>query len=276
MSRVALDLKDQQTVQMAAAHLRRRQRGKDSAIRIGAVATILVLWEIVGRTVNPLLFASPSRIAGAAVYVVGSGELWKYMSVSLKVFAIGVSLGTLVGVIVGIAMARFRLLDLSLEPLTIALYSTPAVALVPLLVVWFGTGDKAKSVVIFFFALFPILINTYQGVKNVDPRLLEVSRSFRSTERALWFDVIIPASLPFIVAGLRLGIGRALVGMVIADLYTAVSGIGYLIVKYAQLIQMDRQFVPVVMLSLLGVTLVQVLRWLEVKVAPWQQHGRDE
>ncbi len=263
-------------MQSAAARLSRRQRSKDHAIRVGAVAVIFLLWEALGRQMNPLLFTPPSQIARAAVYVVGSGELWKYLSVSLKSFGIGVSLGTVAGIVMGVAMARFRPLDLSLEPFMIALYSTPTVALVPLIVVWFGTGDKAKAVVIFLFALFPILLNTYQGVKNVDPRLLEVARSFRSTERELWFDVIVPASLPFIVAGVRLGIGRGLVGMVISDLLLAVSGIGYLMVRYGQLIQIDRLFVPVVTLALLGVTLVQLLRWLEIKVAPWQQAGRDD
>ncbi len=272
----ALELKERQAVQSAAARLRRRQRRKDLTIRVGGAAVIFLLWETLGRQMNPLLFTPPSQIARAAVYVVGSGELWKYLSVSLKVFAIGISFGTVAGIVMGVAMARFRALDLSLEPFMIALYSTPTVALVPLIIVWFGTGDKAKSVAIFLFALFPILLNTYQGVKSVDPRLLEVARSFRSGERALWLDVILPASLPFIVAGLRLGIGRGLVGMVISDLLLAVSGIGYLMVKYGQLIQIDRLFVPVVTLSLLGVTLVQLLRWIETRVAPWQQQGRDD
>lgn len=273
---IGLQLKYQQAVRSAAARLNRRQRWEDLAIRVAAVAVILLLWELGARQMNPLLFVPPSRIAQAAVYVVGSGELWKYLSISLKAFVIGVCGGTVAGIVVGVALARFRPLDLSLEPFMIALYSTPTVALIPLMMIWFGTGEKAKSVVIFLFALFPILLNTYQGVKSVDSRLLEVARSFRSTERALWLDVIIPASLPFIVAGMRLGIGRALVGMVISDLLLAVTGIGYLIVKYQMLFQVDRMFVPVVTLSLLGITLVQVLRWLETKVAPWQQHGRDE
>ncbi len=272
----ALELRERQAVQLAAAQLRQRQRWKDLAIRLGGVVVILLLWEGLGRQMNPLLFTPPSQIARAAVYVVGSGELWKYLSVSLKVFAIGITLGTIAGIVIGVAMARFRPLDLSLEPFMIALYSTPTVALIPLIIVWFGTGDKAKSVAIFLFALFPILLNTYQGVKGVDPRLLEVARSFRSSERALWLDVIIPAALPFIIAGLRLGIGRGLVGMVISDLLLAVSGIGYLMVRYGQLMQIDRLFVPVVTLSLLGVTLVQLLRWVEARVAPWQHQGRDD
>jgi NitT/TauT family transport system permease protein len=246
------------------------------AVRVGAAVIVLGAWEFFGRQIDPLIFSPPSDIARAAVHVVGSGELWKYLSVSLKVFAIGMALATVVGILAGIAIARFRMLDLAAEPWVIALYSTPMVAVIPLIVVWVGFGDSAKATVIFLFAVFPILLNTYQGVKSVDPRLLEVARAFRSPERALWRDVVIPSSLPFIVAGLRLALGRALVGMIVADLYTAVSGVGYLIVRYAQTMQIDRLFVPVVTLALLGIVLVQGLRWLEMKLAPWQHHARDD
>ena len=275
MAEMTMPLAQREAIHNAAARLRKRQQRHDLAVRIGAAVTILVIWEIAGRQINPLLFTPPTGVARAAVQVIGSGELWKYLRVSLKVFAIGTSLGTVVGIVLGIAMARVRILDLSLEPFMIALYSTPMVALIPLLVLWLGFGDSAKAAVIFMFTVFPILINTYQGVKSVDPKLLEVARSYRSSERALWFDVILPSSLPFMVAGIRLAIGRGLVGMVVADLYTAVSGVGYLIVRYAQNIQIDRLFVPVVVLSMLGITLVQGLRWLEVRVAPWQ-HVRDD
>jgi ABC-type nitrate/sulfonate/bicarbonate transport system permease component len=275
MAEMTAPLTQREAIHSAAARLQRGRRRQDLAIRIGAAFAILLIWEIVGRQINPLLFTPPSGIVRAAGYVVGSGELWKYLKVSLKVFAIGTGLGTIVGIALGIAMARIRILDLSLEPFMIALYSTPMVALIPLLVLWLGFGDSAKAAVIFMFTVFPILINTYQGVKSVDPKLLEVARAYRSSERALWFDVILPSSLPFVVAGVRLAIGRGLVGMVVADLYTAVSGVGYLIVRYAQNIQIDRLFVPVVVLSLLGITLVQGLRWLEIRVAPWQ-HVRED
>lgn len=265
----------QAEVREAAARLRRRQRRGDITVRLIAAAVVVIVWEIGGRMISPFLFAPPSRIVLAGAELIQSGELWKYLSVSLKVFAVGMIAGTVAGIVVGVVTARIRLLDLSLEPFIIALYSTPMVALIPLVVIWAGFGDQAKMVVIFLFAVFPILLNTYQGVKGVEPRLLEVARSFRSPERALWLDVIVPSALPFIVAGMRLALGRALVGMVVADLYTAVSGVGYLIVRYAQNLQIDRVLVPVVILSMMGVTLVQGLRWLETKVAPWTHVADD-
>lgn len=275
MAELTIPFKSREAIQAAARGLQKRQRQQDLAVRIVAAAVLLTIWELGGRRISPLLFATPSAIVGAAGKVIGSGELWKYLQVSLKVFIAGTALGTLIGIVGGVAMARARILDLALEPVVIALYSTPMVALIPLLVLWLGFGDSAKAAVIFLFTLFPVLLNTYQGVKSVDPKLLEVARAYRSSERDLWLDVILPSSLPFMVAGVRLAIGRGLVGMVVADLYTAVSGIGYLIVRYAQNIQIDKLFVPIVVLSLMGVTLVQGLRWLEAKVAPWQ-HVRDD
>ncbi len=275
MAEASLVRSRQMEVREAATLLRRRQRRHDLAVRLLAASVIILIWELGGRAISPFLFAPPSRVVVAGVELIRSGELWKYLSVSLRVFAIGMTLGTAAGIVLGVATARIRLLDLSLEPFIIALYSTPMVALIPLVVIWAGFGDQAKTVVIFLFAIFPILLNTYQGVKGVEPRLLEVARSFRSPERALWLDVIVPSALPFIVSGVRLALGRALVGMVVADLYTAISGVGYLIVKYAQNLQIDRVLVPVVILSMMGVTLVQGLRWLEAKVAPWQ-HVRDD
>ena len=119
------------------------------------------------------------------------------------------------------------------------------------------------------FAFFPMAINTYQGVKNVDPKLIEVGRAFRCSERQLWINIVLPGALPFIVTGLRLAVGRGLIGMVLADLYTAISGIGYLIVRTAATYQVDKMFVPIMTLGLLGVTLTALLRFVEIRVAPW-------
>ena len=145
------------------------------------------------------------------------------------------------------------------------LYSIPSVALVPLIVLWAGFETTAKVIILFLFAFFPMAINTYQGVKNVDPKLIEVGRAFRCSERQLWTNIVLPGALPFIVTGLRLAVGRGLIGMVLADLYTAISGIGYLIVRTASTYQVDKMFVPIVTLGLLGVTLTALLRVLEIR-----------
>ena len=139
----------------------------------------------------------------------------------------------------------------------------------PLIVLWAGYETTAKVIILFLFAFFPMVINTYQGVKAVDPKLLEVGRAFRCSERQFWGNIVLPASLPFIVTGIRLAVGRGMIGMVLADLYTAISGIGYLIVRTAGVLEVDRMFVPIVTLGLLGVTLTAILRYVEKRVAPW-------
>ena len=151
-----------------------------------------------------------------------------------------------------------------------------SVALVPLIVLWAGFDTTAKVIILFLFAFFPMVINTYQGVKSVDPKLLEVGRAFRCSEGQLWGNIILPAALPFIVTGLRLALGRALIGMVLADLYTAISGIGYLIVRTASTYQVDKMFVPIVTLGLLGVTFTALLRLAEKYVAPWTAASSDD
>jgi NitT/TauT family transport system permease protein len=155
------------------------------------------------------------------------------------------------------------------------LYSIPSIALVPLIVIWVGFQLPAKVIILFFFAVFPLIINTYQGVKNVDARLLEVGRAFRCSERQLWTNIVLPSALPFIVTGIRLAVGRGLIGMVFADLYTAVSGIGYLISRTASTYRVDRMFVPIVTLGLLGIALTALLRTLERRVAPWTVAAKE-
>jgi NitT/TauT family transport system permease protein len=130
-------------------------------------------------------------------------------------------------------------------------------------------------IILCFFAFFPPVISTYQGVKNVDPKLLEVGRAFRCSERQLWTNIVLPAAVPFIVTGIRLAVGRALIGMVFADLYTAISGIGYLIVRTASTYRVDRMFVPIVTLGLLGILLTALLRQVERRAAPWTATGQE-
>ncbi|MGH8682145.1 MAG: ABC transporter permease [Burkholderiales bacterium] len=239
--------------------------------RYGSLALVLGAWELLGPRVDPLFFSYPSAIARAAYELTLSGELQKYSLESLQILVYGMALAILVGIPLGVVMARFRPIDWTLDPYINALYATPMVALVPMLVLWFGIRMEAKVTVVFLFAVFPILINTYQGVRKVDPAFVEVARSFGSSERRMWLDVLLPWAVPYIAAGVRLAIGRALVGMIIAEFYTAISGLGYMIVKYAHVFRMDRTFVPVILLMFLGITLTAGLKYLERKVAPWSR-----
>jgi sulfonate transport system permease protein len=252
-----------------ATERRRKRQIQTIAIRVVSVAIVLALWEVLGNHIDPVLFTKPSLVAVAAVQMVASGELWTYLAPSLVVLAIGLSLAAVIGIAVGLLLARFWIADVAFGVYITFLYSIPSVALVPLIVLWTGYETTAKVVILFLFAFFPMAINTYQGVKNVDPKLIEVGRAFRCSEGQLWANIVLPGALPFIVTGLRLAVGRGLIGMVLADLYTAISGVGYLIVRTASTYQVDKMFVPIMTLGLLGVTLTALLRVLERLVAPW-------
>ncbi|HEY7459776.1 MAG TPA: ABC transporter permease [Xanthobacteraceae bacterium] len=254
-----------------AAAARRRFWQQREFFRYGFLAVILGLWEIFGPLVNPILFSYPSKIAAAFYELTLNGELLHYAAESLQILFYGLAAAIAFGIPLAVLMARVKPVDWALELPINALYATPIVALVPLLVLWFGIYMQAKIIVVFLFAVFPILINTYQGVRECDKNLLEVARSFRSSERQMWKDVLLPFAVPYIAAGIRLAIGRGLVGMVIAEFYTTISGLGFMITRYANVFETDKTFVPVIVLMILGVALTGSLKWVERRVAPWSR-----
>ncbi|HTM09530.1 MAG TPA: ABC transporter permease subunit, partial [Verrucomicrobiae bacterium] len=189
---------------------------KKTIVRLVSLAVVLLLWEFYGRRVNPILFTYPTAIVRAFFVLVISGELQSYMRESLLVLIYATVLSIIAGVVLGVLMGRFSMVEWAADMYVSALYSTPMVAVVPLIVLWFGFRVPAKVIIVFLFMVFPVLLNTYEGVKNVDRNLQEVARSFCSNERQLWRHLIIPSAVPFIVAGVRLAIGRGLVGMIVA------------------------------------------------------------
>ena len=259
-----------------AAVRARGLRAKTTVVQLVTLAVVLGVWEVIGRNTSPALFTPPSAVARAGIEMIASGELWKYLGPSLLVLVLGLAISIVLGVGIGVVLARSWLADVALGPYVTFLYSTPAVALVPLIVLWSGYELKAKVIILVLFAFFPMVINTYQGVKNVDPKLLEVGKAFRCSESQLWVNIVLPAALPFIIAGLRLAVGRGLIGMVLADLYTAISGIGYLIVRSAATYRVDRMFVPIVTLGILGIAFTALVTWFERRAVPWTRaSGRD-
>ncbi len=242
--------------------------------RYGFVVIILIVWQLVAPFISPIFFTSPSAIAQAFYETTVNGELPYFLGQSLEVMVYGLLAAIVVGIPLGIAMARIRWLDWALDLPINALYAMPLVAVVPLLVLWFGIYLKAKIIVVFLFAVFPVLINTYQGVRECDKNMLEVAQSFRSSELRTWQDVLLPFALPYIIAGVRLAIGRGLIGMIIAEFYTTISGLGFMITKYANVFEMDKTFVPVIVLMVLGVSLTTLLKWIGRRIAPWSAANR--
>jgi ABC-type nitrate/sulfonate/bicarbonate transport system permease component len=240
-------------------------------LRLTAVVVLLVAWQIYGGSINPILLSDPTAVAGAFVDMIKDGSLPHALASSLVVLGLGFASGAVVGVVVGMAAGRGQTLAALLELPVNALYATPAVALIPVIVLWFGFGVMAKTIVVFLFVVFPVLINTMRGVHEVDPDLIEVARSFCSSERRMWVDLILPSVLPYIVTGLRLAIGRALVGVIVAEFYTALSGLGDLITTNANNFETARMFVPIVVVAALGVVLTALLEWAERRLVKWRR-----
>jgi ABC-type nitrate/sulfonate/bicarbonate transport system permease component len=243
-------------------------------LRMTSAIVVLLLWEIFGRKVNPLFLSYPSAIAGALVELLKSGEIQRQALGSLQVFAIGLSAALILGIGLGLLMGRYRLAEYVLDPYVYALDATPRVALIPLLLLWFGLGASSKIAIVFLSGLFPVLMNTFSGVRTVSAHLVDVGRAYGAGEGKIFTKIILPAALPFVMAGIRLAVGRALIGIITAEMFTAVTGMGALLVRYSSALATDKFFVPVIFLALLGVALSGAVEKLQKRLAPWKESER--
>jgi NitT/TauT family transport system permease protein len=257
----------------APSAIRRRglsPRMGDWTVRLGSIAIVLLVWEFLAPSWNPLIIRPPSAIAVAFIELVQSGELQDALVKSLRAFIGGFAIAVVIGVFLGVVTGRWRTAFNALDPLVSALYSVPSVALIPIIGFIFKyQGDAPRVAAVALFCVFPVLINTQQGVRNVDRGLLEVARAFNTSERRLWTDVILPSSTPFVLAGIRLAIGRGLIGMIVAEFLIGLVGLGYLIIQYGNVFRMDRAFVPVITVAVIGIVFMGLVQWLEGRVAPW-------
>ena len=231
---------------------------------------ILTLWEIIGSRINPLFFSRPSVIAVEFWESLLSGELGDATLTSLRPLAFGYFLCTL-GIPIGILIGRFRVMEAAFGPFVTAAYSMPLVALIPLYVLWFGLGFTVKVAIVFTMGVFPVIINAWAGVKSVPKTLIEVGTAFVAPQRSILRSIVIPATIPHIMTGMRLAIGRCVVAVVVAEFFTAINGLGGLIINAGNQFNTAGIFVPVLVLMVIGVGLTQLIGSLEHKVAPWQR-----
>jgi ABC-type nitrate/sulfonate/bicarbonate transport system permease component len=247
------------------------------ALRFGALAVFLILWETASRggLVDKLFASSPSLIVAKFAEMIGDGSIWPHVAATAGVTAAGFGLAVAIGVPVGILMGRSELINATAEPFVAALYASPQVAFLPLLIIWVGIGFTSKVALVFIGSVIIMIINTETGVAQVDPRLIETARSFTASERQVLTKIVLPAALPIILAGMRLAIGRALVMVVVAEIYASNRGLGYLIFQAGGLYDTAQVFVGVGILAAAGVTLTALLRALERWLAPWQSDARQ-
>ncbi|OGQ78155.1 MAG: hypothetical protein A3F90_07480 [Deltaproteobacteria bacterium RIFCSPLOWO2_12_FULL_60_19] len=238
-----------------------------------AVVIFLTIWELVGSTfqlINPMFMSAPSFVWKAAVGLFVSGEIYNDLYVSSVEFAWGYALSVLFAVPFGIACGWYKRVSYVFDPFINAMNATPRVALLPLVIIWLGIGILSKVGIIFLGAVFPILINTRDGVKTTPYNLLLAARSFGASEWQIFKSVVLPSTLPFILTGLRLGVGRALIGVMVGELYAATAGIGFMITVAGATFQTDKVFVGILVFALSGMTCMELLTKLESRFDKWR------
>ena len=231
----------------------------------------LLLWEIVSRffIANPLFLAAPSEIMRALYNLAVTGQLWHHMAVSGVEFLLGYVIASVLGIALGLAMASSATMKQAFQPWVSGLYATPTIALAPLFILWMGIGVWSKVIVVASLVLFPVTINTEAGLRTTSERLIEMLRSFGATRRQIFLKVSLPSAVPFILAGLKLGIGRGLIGVVVAELFGSRAGLGQLISQSADAFNMPDLFAGVVVLAVAGIALTAGFGLLERKLVPW-------
>ncbi|HYT56304.1 MAG TPA: ABC transporter permease [Verrucomicrobiae bacterium] len=245
-----------------------------------SVSLFLLVWELVGNVfqmINPMFMSAPSLIWKAAVQLFGSGEIWNDLRVSGIEFGWGYLLSIVVGVPFGIAIGWYKKFAYICDPFVNAMNATPRVALLPLIIIWLGIGILSKIGIIFLGAVFPLIINTRDGVKTTPVSLLSAARSFGASEWQIFRSVVVPSTVPFILTGLRLAIGRALIGVMVGELYAATAGIGFMITVAGATFQTDKVFVGVLIFALSGMVATDVIDRVERRFDKWRPKvGSDE
>ena len=233
---------------------------------------ILAVWEIICRLelVSSLYLPAPSLILQTAWEMILTGELVVNAQASLYRILIGFMIGATAGIMIGLTIGFSKLADALGNPIIYSIYPIPKIALLPLIILWLGIGETSKITIIALGVFFPVVINTYSGVKNVDPLLIKVATSFKSTQMGVIRKVILPGALPMIFAGLKLASGTSLLLLVAAEMIAAKEGIGALILRYGDLMLTTKLMVGVLTLSLLGLVFNRSLHWIEKRLIPWK------
>jgi taurine transport system permease protein len=247
------------------------------AITCVSLVLVLGIWEGLGPHINPLFASYPSEIVRAFWKMMETGRLPAAFWSSMQPFLAGYFLAAVLGISAGLLLGRSRVLYAAFGIYVVAGYSMPLIALVPLLMIWFGLGFMVKMVIIFLLTFFPVCINTWVGVQAVPKTLVEVGTAFCAPQSQIMRQIVLPAVLPYIMAGLRLGIGKAVIAMVVAEFLTSISGLGGVIVSSANSFQTAEMFVPIIVIMVLAVVLTNLVSYIEHKVAPWQSEltGRE-
>jgi NitT/TauT family transport system permease protein len=233
----------------------------------------LLLWELAARLIvrNPLFLAAPSEIAVQIAQLWQSGELQRNMAVSGVEYFIGLALAIVLGIAIGFVLATSETGRRMIGPWVSALYATPTIAVAPLIILWFGIDIWSKVVVVVINAVFPVIINTETGLRATDRRLIDTVRCFGASWTQVFWNVMLPSAIPYILAGVRLAVGRAIVSVVVAELFGSRAGLGFMLLQASEAFNMPKLFAAVVVLAITGMVLTGAARYLEYLIQPWNR-----
>jgi ABC-type nitrate/sulfonate/bicarbonate transport system permease component len=254
-----------------ATPLFNRRRMREIGLQVTVLAILLLVWEFAARGANQLMVATPSHIAGAIWDMTSSGELVKASIDSVSSLVVGFAIAAVLGILIGFSMGTNRTVELILDPYVNALYAMPLVALIPILMLWVGIGFTAKVVIVVLFSVFPVIINTVTGVKNVDSHYLDIGKAFMATRFMVYRKIIAPYALPYIASGLRIALGRGIIAMIVAEFLTAITGLGGLIINYTNAFETAKAFAPVLIVAFLANVLTIALQRIEQRLGRWRQ-----
>ena len=247
-------------------------RHRRALLGLLAVAVFLAAWQAVFLVVpfNPLFVTKPSLMLAGLLDMIATGELVDALLASGTPFVLGLAAAAVIGVAFGIVMGWRTRVGYALDPLLTVFYASPLVALAPLVVVFFGVGTGAKTMIVFLLAVFPFIFNACAGTRAVDRLLIDVVRSLGGREKDLYVKVIVPSVLPYIVAAARIAVGRALIGVLVGEFFAASEGIGYAIARFGDLYALDKMFACILVIMVIAVALTEGIRWAERAAFPWR------
>ena len=248
-----------------------------NALKVASILAGLAVWHFLAvYVVNDSTFlVSPTVVVRTAYDMLFvTGELYPHLFASSWIFFYGFALAIVVGVPLGFIMALNPAVRDYVNPWMTTLYSTPRIAFAPILLLWFGIGGGAKVAIVFLGCLFPILINSFYGMRVVNREYVELARSFRLSSWALFVKILLPASVPFILAGIRLSIGRGLTSVAIAEWFGATEGLGYLVFFAGQTLNIPTLFVGVAAFAVLGILGFEIIRRVEIYATPWRKQSQ--
>ncbi|MHB8630527.1 MAG: ABC transporter permease [Candidatus Limnocylindria bacterium] len=234
-----------------------------------AIAIILAVWQLSGLFLNPILLSTPAAVARELVSLGTNGQIWVALGQSLEEMAIGLAFGLIVGIALGLLMGRYALADRLLGPYVSFFNATPLVVIIPLVIIWVGITAEARLLFVFLITLWPVLLNTAAGIRNVDRGYLDVGLAFGFSERQILRHISIPAAIPFILAGIRISAGLAIIGMIVSEMEISFVGLGFLLVSFGNSFETGKLIAVVIVTSILGVLNVTILKMIQDRWFPW-------